>query len=124
MADRESRWSSLRRPHSSPVPCIVSWTPDLLVQPFRATGLRGGNQSPVWGEKGTMRKVSCALEIDGKRRILAILKSICVCSKGENEVMVVGGERSGGGQGVGVLIEERIWLQGLPPTSSAAAELF
>lgn len=48
-------------------------------------------------DSGAARKGSRTPEIDGKRRILAIVKSICVRSKGENEVV----EGGGGGGGVG-----------------------
>lgn len=33
---------------SLPTACIVRWTPDLSIWPFSDTGLREGNQSPVW----------------------------------------------------------------------------
>lgn len=58
-----------------------------------------------------MKKAGCAPEIDGKRRIWALLKSICVRSKGGNEVAV--GEMEGGGGSF--LWERRISLQGTLP---------
>ena len=58
-----------------------------------------------------MRKAGRGPEIDGKRRIWVVLKSICVRSKGENGVAVE--ERVGWGECS--LGEERISPQGTPP---------
>lgn len=67
-----------------------------------------------------MRKAGRALEIDGKRRIWAVLKSICVRSEGENEVVAVAGW---GGSGRVYSVREEDIASG-HPASPAAAELF
>lgn len=117
MANSESSRGSLRRPYTSPLPVLLV---GLLT-------CRSGHSEPLGWEK--IIKVLCGREerdiraiwkggrapqVDRKRRIWAVLKSICVHSKGENEVVWWWGREWG---------REEDIASG-HPASLAAAELF